>query len=139
MALQKTEHKKVVEPGPIDVVLLDEIAGRLADLTEVQQKILTHLQETTAEGVDVPLPEKTVTDITTIDLIKDYPYRHLRSIDFFNKGPNTFYYRINEDAKEIPVEDRESITAERPKATIAYLTLRVTPNRPTTVKMIGYV
>jgi hypothetical protein len=132
------KSEKIVKPEAMMVITLDEIAGRLADLSELQTKILKHMEETTPAGIDIPLPEKTVTDIATVDLIKDYPYRALRSVDFFNKGPNTAYFRINNEAKEIPIEDREQITVSRPRATIEYITLRVDPDEPTTVKLLGH-
>jgi len=138
-SLKRENQKKPVSPDALKLVMLDEIAGRLADITEIQQKIFTHLIETTPEGIDIPLSEKTVTDIATIDLIKEYPYRPLRSIDFFNKGPNTAYYRINNDAKEVPIEDREILKAERPKATIEYVTLRVASGESATIKMTGHI
>lgn len=130
--MEKVEVEEKVEPAPLQVALLYKIL-------QAQREILKHLKETTAEGVDIPLPEKTVTDIATVDLIKDYPYRPLRSIDFFNKGPSTAYYRINDDAKEIPIEDKESITAQRPKATIKYLTLRVESGQSAMMRMVGHI
>ena len=127
MTQESSEKAKKLRDMPQEAsfILLDEIAGRLADITELQTKILTHLQEITPQGVDVKFDDQTVTAITTLDFIKNYPYHPLRSIDFFNKGANTVYYRINEDGKEIPIEDRVQQTAERPRATIKYLTLRV--------------
>jgi len=135
MALQKTEHKKVVEPGPIDVVLLDEIAGRLADLTEVQQKILKHIEETTPEGRDVLVFEGTVDPpVKGVDPVKDYPYHRLFRAEVINKGPNTVYSRVNAE-KEVPLESEESIVFEKPKAQIEYITLR--QEASTTVKILG--
>jgi len=132
LAKTEGEGKETVEPGPVQVALLYKIL-------KAQRETLEFLKSITPEGIDIPLAEKTVTDIVGIDLIKEYPYRPLRSIDFFNKGPNTAYYRINNDAKEIPVEDREILTAKRPKATIEYVTLRVNSGQPATIKMTGHV
>lgn len=136
--MEESKPPKIVKPDAMMTILLDEIAGRLGDLTETQQKILRHMEETTPEGVDVPLPTQAITETTFIDLIKDYPYRTLRSVDFFNKGPNTAYIRINEDAKEIPIEDRENIEIERPKATIRHITLRVAAGQSTTLTLLGH-
>ena len=127
--MAKTEER--VEPAPLHIALLYKIL-------KVQRETLQHIKETTIEGVDVPIPEKTVTGVSTVDLLRDYPGRPLRSIDFFNKGPNTVYYRINEEAKEIPIENRESITASRPKPTIKYVTLRVDSGDTATVKLVGH-
>ena len=126
----ETEEERV-EPAPLQVALLYKIL-------KIQRETLGFLKSITAEGVDVPLPEKTVTGVSTIDLLRDYPYRPLRSIDFFNKGPNTAYYRVNEEAKEIPIEDRERLTASRPKATIKYITLRVDAGNSATIKPVGH-
>jgi len=132
-------ERKPVSPDALKLVMLDEISGRLADLTEVQQRILTHLEEITAEGIDFPISDITVTEATTINFLKQYPYRRIRSLDpVFNKGPNTAYIRVNEEAKEIPIEDREDIQINRPKATIEYITIRVAPGKPTTIRMIGH-
>jgi signal transduction protein with GAF and PtsI domain len=119
--------------------MLDEIAGRLADLTEVQNKLLEHIRETTPEGVDFPISDVVVTSITVVNFVKDYPYRKIRSLDpIFNKGPNTAYIRVNEEAKEIPVEDREDITISRPRATIEYIRIRVASEESATMRMIGH-
>lgn len=132
------KSEKIVKPEAMMVITLDEIAGRLADLTEVENKILTHLEETTPEGIDVKFDDQTVTGATTLDFIKNYPYHPLRTIDFFNKGPSTAYYRINEEGKEIAIEDRENLTAEKPKATIKHLTLRVDSGKSTTMRLVGH-
>lgn len=124
-------------PPELSFITLDEIAGRLADLFEIETKILNHLQETTPEGVDFPIPEKTVTEAVTINFLKEYPYRKVRSIDFFNKGPNTVYVRVNEE-KELPIENREAVTVSKPKATIEHITLRVVADESSTLKMLGH-
>lgn len=136
MAERKSAKKLRDLPPELRFITLDEIAGRLADIFEIQIKILRHLEETTPEGVDVPIPEKTVT--SPKPTIIDLTHIPLRSVDFFNKGPDTVYYRINNDAKEIPIEDREEITAQRPKATIKYVTLRVDSGNTAIVKMVGH-
>jgi len=119
-------------------VMLDEIAGRLADLTETMQDIKKHMTDTTPEGIDIPFADQTVTGMTLIDLIKNYPYRPLRSIDLFNKGPDTAYYKINEDGKEISIEDRENLTVDRRKATIKTITLRVDAGDSSTIRLTGH-
>jgi len=112
---------------PLSVVLLDDIARGV-------KKILAHLEEITAEGVDVPLPETTVTKVEYVD-VSHVP---LRSVDLFNKGPDTAYYRINNDAKEIPIEDREAMTIVRPRRTIVKITLRVDAGKSATIKSTGH-
>jgi len=112
--------------------MLDEIAGRLADLMD-------HIKETTPEGVDFPIDDVVVTGTSVVNFVKAYPYRKIRSLDpVFNKGPNTAYVRVNEEAKELPVEDREDITISRPKATIEYITIRVATGESATIRMIGH-
>jgi len=137
--LAKQEREKKVSPEAYQSVMLDEIAGRLADITEVQNKILDHLRETMAEGVDFPIADVVVTGTSVVNFVKTYPYRKIRSLDpVFNKGPNTAYVRVNEEAKEIPVEDREDITISRPRATIEYVTIRVASGESATIRMIGH-
>jgi len=136
--LEKTKVKKEVPPDLMTVLLID-IGETLVELSESQAKLLQHMQETTPEGLDYPIEDVTVTATTTINFVKNYPYRKLRSIDpIFNKGPNTAWIRVNE-AKEIPVEDREDIEIRRPKATIEYITIRVESGKPTTIRMIGHI
>ena len=125
---QMVEEEIVKVKPSIDTILLDDIARGI-------KQILTHLCETTSEGVDIPLPEKTVTSAKPE--IIDVSHIPLRKVDFFNKGPNTAYYRINNDAKEIPIEDRETIVAERPRATIETITLRVDAGNSAIIKMVG--
>jgi hypothetical protein len=125
------EGDERVEPAPLQVALLYKIL-------QAQREILQFLKETTPEGVDVPFNDQVVTGVTTIDLIKNYPYRPLRSVDFFNKGPDTVYYRINEDGKELKIEDRESITVDRRKAIIKYIILRVDAGGTATIRLVGH-
>jgi len=124
--LIKQEVEKMVTPET--TILLDDISRGI-------RQIMKHLEETTMQGIDVPLPEKTVTSAKPE--IIDVSHIPLRKVDFFNKGPNTAYYRINNDAKEIPIEDRETIVAERPRATIETITLRVDAGNSAIIKMVG--
>jgi len=126
---EETEER--VEPAPLQVALLYK-------LLKVQRETLEFLKSITPEGIDVPFDDQTVTGVTTIDLLKNYPYHALRSIDLFNKGPNTVYYRINDEGKEIKIEDRESITVDRRKATIKMVTFRVEPGESATIRMVGH-
>lgn len=131
MAKVETEKgEEIVQPAPLQVALLYKIL-------QAQREILQFLKETTAEGVDLPFDDKVVTAPTTINFIRDYPYRPLRKLYFFNKGPATVYIRVNEDGKEIPIEDREDYTVERPKPTIKTVTLRVEPGQSATLKIVG--
>jgi len=131
--LEKAEgESERVEPGPVQVALLYKIL-------KAQRETLEFLKSITAEGVDFPIPDVSVTDTRTINFLKEYPYRKIRSIDpVFNKGPNTAWVRVNEEAKEISIEDREDITISRPKATIEHITIRVAAGKPTTIRMIGH-
>ena len=126
--MEKVETEKV-ELAPLQVALLYK-------MLQAQRQVLQFLQDITPEGKDMSFDDQVVTVVTTIDLIKNYPYHPLRSIDFFNKGPDTAYYRINEDGKEIKIENRESITVDRRKATIKYITLRVEAGKTATIRLI---
>jgi len=127
----EAESEERVEPGPVQVALLYKIL-------KAQREILQFLKETTPEGVDVPFPDSVVTDMKVLNFVREYPYRRLRSLDLFNKGPSTAYYRVNEDAKEVEVENRESVRVERPRATIEYMTLRVDTGQTTTIQLTGH-
>jgi len=131
--MTKVEGEERIEPAPLQIALLYKIL-------KAQRETLDFLKSITAEGIDFPISEVTVTDINIVNFLKDYPYRKIRSLDpIFNKGPNTAWVRVNEEAKEIPVEDRESIEISRPKATIEYVAIRVESGKPTTIRMIGHI
>jgi len=129
------KNEKIVKPEAMVVITLDEIAGRLADLNEVQQKILRHMEETTPEGKDVLVFEGTVDPPGKfVDPIKNYPYHPLFRAEVINKGANTVYARVDEE-KEMPIEAEESIVFEKPKAQIGGISLRL--DAATTVKILG--
>jgi len=117
-----------VEPAPLETALLYKIL-------KAQRETLEFLKDTTPEGFDVPLPQKTVTSAKPE--IIDVSHVPLRSVYFLNKGPNTVYYRINDDPTENSLEDRESIKVERPRRAIVKITLRTDAGQSTTVKMNG--
>jgi len=123
---RKREIERV--KAPVDIALLDDIARGI-------RKITKHLEETTPEGVDVPLETKIVTSIKPE--ITDIAHQPLRSVYFLNKGPNTVYYLINDDPTETALEDRENITVTRPRRTIVKITLRTRSGESATVKMVG--
>jgi len=132
---QPGKEKLRTPPEAPSVILLDEIAGRLADLTETQQKILRHLEETTPQGKDVLIFEGTVDPPGKfVDSVKNYPYHPLFKAEVINKGANTVYARVNEE-KEMPIEAEESIVFEKPKAQIKGISLRL--DVATTVKILG--
>lgn len=128
------EGEERVEPAPLQVALLYKIL-------KAQRETLEFLKSITPEGVDVPIPNQTVSDITVVDFIKNWPFRPLRSLDpIFNEGPNTAYVRVNEEAREreVSVQDREKIAIVKPKAIIKYVTLRVVKGYCTTIRITGH-
>jgi len=130
LAKQESAAAKVrIPPEALLAMQLDEMNSRLAD-------IFGHMVATTPEGVDFPIEEQTVTSITRLNFERDFPYRPIRSIDFFNKGSSTVYIRAD-DAKEIYIEDREQIAISRPKATIKHVTLRVASGSAR-IRMVGH-
>lgn len=114
--------------APIDTVLLDDISRAI-------RKVLQHLEETTIEGVDVPLPEPTVTSAKPEFI--DVAHTPLRVVYIRNKGPDPVFYRINDDPTEIELESGESIRVERPKRTIVKVTLRTDSGKSATVRLLG--
>lgn len=118
-----------IEPAPLNTALLYKM------LKEIRELVQLH-KETTPEGVEFRIPTVTVTGVHTINFIKDYPFRPVRGVDFFNKGPDTCYIRINEE-KEVDLEDRESLSVYRPKATIHHIILRVDKGKSAVVRMVG--
>jgi len=138
-ALNKAKEKKEVPPD-LQTVLLIEIGESLVEISELQGKILHHLEETTPEGIDYPIDDVTVTSKTVINFEDSWPFRRLRSIDpVHNKGPNTAWIQVNEEARnELKVESQEDITIVKPKPAIKYVTIRVLTGSPTTIRMIGH-
>ena len=139
MSILNTKEKKEVPPD-LQTVLLMDIQETLGEISETQRKILQHVQETTPEGIDYPIDDVTVTSKTVINFENSWPFRRLRSIDpVFNKGPNTAWIQVNEEARnELKVESREAISIGKPRPTIKYITIRVENGFPTTIRMIGH-
>jgi len=126
----ETEGGEHVEPAPLQVALLYKIL-------QAQRETLEFLKERSPEGVDFPISEQTVTGTTTINFMREFPYRKIRSIDFFNKGPDTVYVRVNEE-KEFSIEDKERVTTSKPKAEIEYVTLRVSAGQQAVLRPWGH-
>ncbi len=124
------EDEEKISPAPLGIALLYK-------LLKAQRETLDFLKDITPQGIDFPIPEKTVTEAVTINFLKEYPYRKIRSIDFFNKGPDTVYVRVNEE-KELPIENRETVTVSKPKAVIEHITLRVVAGESATLRMLGH-
>jgi len=127
--LKKTIREQVQKEvatikSEIDTILLDDISRGIRKIVE-----------TIPEGVDVPIGDKTVTSVKPE--IIELAHVPLRSVYLFNKGPNTVYYRINDDPTENSIEDRESIKVERPRRTIVKITLRTNVGESATVKSSG--
>jgi len=115
----KVEDKEGrVEPAPLEVALLYKIL-------EAQRETLTFIKDHTPEGV-TEIVEKNVTtaSVTTINFLREYPYRKLFSVLIVNKGPSDVWARINNDKEQL-VEDGETIPFEKGKAIIEYASLRV--------------
>lgn len=121
--------KEILSIKPeIETILLDDISRDI-------RRLLKHAEETTPEGVDVPLETTTVTSIKPE--IIDVAHVPLRSIYLSNKGPNSVFYRINDDPTELELESGESIKVERPRRTIVRVTLRTNTGESATVRKNG--
>lgn len=81
---------------PPEVVLLDEIASRLADLYDL-------IRETIPRG-EIYYRTVEVRGSVLLDFITDRPYSPLYSLDIFNKGPEDVYIMINEKVPRIKLE-----------------------------------
>lgn len=114
--------------APIDTVLLDDISRALRNVAK-------HLEETTPEGVDIPIADQYVDG--TKPVIIDVSHQPLRNVYLRNKGPNTVYYLVNDDPTEIALDPQESIPIQRPRRTIVKITLRSRTGESATVRMNG--
>jgi len=128
---------------PIEVVLLDEIAGRLDDVTTRLDK-LDILNETMAgvkKRLDEQVPkalqgqaEKTVTD----EVGSFSPPEPWFSADLSNEGNQTVYYSINDPTREfIPLEKGRKRTVSLSRALIKTIYFRCDGGETSTLRIIG--
>jgi len=79
---------------PLEIVYLDEIAGRLADLYEIMKK-------SEPQGLIQPVTLSATEDLKTYE-----PPTPWFTVDVLNTGPNTVYIGINDKAKEFKAIER---------------------------------
>jgi len=118
-------------PEILQLVLLDEIAGRLADLQRSQYEIRQQNKEKTPVGKVVSLNRETVSG----ERILYFIINPLFSVAIFNHGPNTLRVQINNsDICELEQEDKVEINFGHPK--VKKVVLQSDAN--TIVSMRGY-
>jgi hypothetical protein len=125
---RKVEGK--VTPQVLQTILLDEIAGRLAEIYE-------SMQEERAEGVVEPIEPVVITE----------EGRHLRppvgkpwmSMDLINDGPNSCWALVNTsrsvDAHEIKKGETYTIDMKRPIIEDVYLWCK--PREEASLRIVG--
>ena len=109
---------------------------KLDEASQGVQKIASHMQRTTPEGLDVLVFDGTVTVGKKIDLLREYPYKRLFKAEVYNFGPNTVDVMINGE-KEVPVETEETIIFDKGKPAIESIILRVLNGSQTRLKILG--
>lgn len=113
---------------PIDVILLDEIASRLADITKLLEK---------PEGLVYSI-NVTVTKTVVIDFLKNYPWKPMFSITLYNDGPDDVYPSINSIPQTItPFKKGETINIDCKGAKIERLYLHIEPGKSAKVRGFG--
>jgi len=120
-----------VEPKVIQTVLLDEIAGRLAEIQEF-------LSRTEPRGLVAEWEEKVGWDVVRIDFVEEFPYTPLFSATFYNQGLSRVYVAINEGLSTpfyLEPEDRQVIDFKFPKLRLASAWCDV--GEETVLKVVG--
>jgi len=118
---------------PMEVVLLDEIAGRLGDLFDLTRELV---DTTKAEHPQGLMDQKI---FTVTDRITTYKTTHKwMSVYFFNYGPNTVYIQTND--KGIPfieILNEEDLDVDFKTAIIERVYLYCDVGETARVKVIG--
>jgi len=95
------KRDKAVKPEAMTVITLDEIAGRLADLYELEREVLGFMKKSEPQGLIHPVTLDATEDLETYE-----PPTPWFSVDVYNSGPNTVYVGINDKAKEFKAIER---------------------------------
>jgi hypothetical protein len=119
---------------PLEIVLLDEISGKLSDL-------ISSLNSQVPRGVAIEW-ENTVTYSSSwfLDFVRDKPTNRLFKVDLINKGPNQVRARVrvlNQSPYEITVDSGEDISVDAKKAAIESVELYVDSGNTADVKVLG--
>jgi len=121
-----------VRPEVIQTILLDEIAGRLAEIQEFLRKM-------EPKGFIIEREEKVVgIDGIWIDFVEEYPYTLLFSATFYNKGTERVYIAINQDLAHpfyLDAKDREIVNFRFPK--LRYVRAWCEKGKETILKIVG--
>ncbi len=104
MERQRTAKLRDV-PSELTFITLDEIAGRLADITELQKQILTLLKEQVPRGITFE-KERTVTfaEPWKCGFINSKPFHAVHRIEIINRGPDPVHARVEIKDEETPYE-----------------------------------
>ena len=114
---------------PPEIILLDEISTRLAELTKLQMSMIP-------EGY-IYQQTFNVTDKTTvIDFMKSYPYKPLFSIDVYNNGDKEVYFALNEQPR-IKIPPKKTFTFEMKTAKVSKIMLECNRGENSTVIVTG--
>jgi len=142
----RTERQRTVKlrdvPPELTFITLDEIAGRLADLTELQQQILTLLREQVPKGITFD-KKKTVifAEPWKCGFINSKPYHPIHRVEIINYGPDPVHARVEikdeESPYEITVDADEVIPVDVKKPAIKRVFFYVDKGKTAELKVIG--
>jgi len=142
MERQRTAKKLRDVPPELTFITLDEIAGRLADITELQKQILTTLREQVPRGITFE-EEKTVTFLEPwkCDFINSKPHHPVHRIEIINRGPDEVHALVEikdeETPYEITVEADEIIPVDVKRPAIKRVYFHVDKDKTADIKLIG--
>ena len=138
---RRTEKLRNVPPE-LTFITLDEIAGRLADITELQKQILTTLREQVPRGIPFE-KEKTVTFASPwkCGFIDSKPHHLVHRIEIINRGPDEVHALVEikgeETPYEITVEADEIIPVDVKRPAIKRVYFHVDKDKTADIKLIG--
>jgi len=98
---QERREKLRVPPEAFTAITLEEIAGRLADLYQLDKEILAFMKRSEPQGLIQPVTLEATEELQTYETPTPW-----FSVDIYNSGPNTVYIGINDKAKEFKAIER---------------------------------
>jgi hypothetical protein len=121
------EVQKTVEPSALQVMYLDEIAGRLGHLESLMAK---------PKGYTHPI-KATVNGFTIIDDFYRDLHIVLYAVTLYNDGPDDVFPSINSFQKVTPLKVNESVSFDYGKPCIKYIVLDVDTGKTANIRGFG--
>jgi hypothetical protein len=118
---ERLKKLEKIRADVLQVLLLDELAGRLSDLQGTMTEVLQTLKETIPLGIVEEIPSFTISGAKLQQIKPVTPYV---SFSLYNYGDNTVYGRVNDrgaNAHPIEADDTWKVDMKVPKIHCIYL------------------